>query len=335
MTDSSAKASTWPPTTWPPTPRDIEDLRTTLGIPTWNLITNGSASRLAFEVTRRYPGGLRSLFIDSPSIPDPDFVTIGPTALDLSISRLVAACAAQPACANGFPHLDTIIGDAVARLDANPVTVDVAGTVAAVQAGHAIGVVVDGAALLRVIRADLGSAGGSDAAEVLGTVQRVLDGKRSADDQAVISLASDVGDCLGILTSCERPNFGALYSIVCRDATAEVDPSRLNAAVAGRPAYGDVFAPGPLLTPCAAWPISHAEPAPVGPITGGVPTMIIRGMFDPFSAPVTEVNKRSTGCPTRSCSRSRTSPTTPSGIPSARGRSATPGSMRRPPRRQT
>ena len=62
--------------------QDIEDLRTTLGIASWNLISNGSASRLAFEVARRFPGGPRSVFIDSPSLPDPDFLTIVPAAFD-------------------------------------------------------------------------------------------------------------------------------------------------------------------------------------------------------------------------------------------------------------
>ena len=81
---------------------DIEDLRLTLGIDTWNLNTNGDANRIAFEVARQFPRGVRSLIVDSPNLPEPDFVTIAPTALDLSISRLAAACAAQPACSREF-----------------------------------------------------------------------------------------------------------------------------------------------------------------------------------------------------------------------------------------
>jgi pimeloyl-ACP methyl ester carboxylesterase len=274
---------------------DIEDLRTTLGIASWNIATDGSASRLAFEVARRYPSGVRLMFMDSPSLPEPDFVTIGPAALDLAISRLFAACAVQPACNRGFPHLDAMIRAAEAQLDAQPLTFDVSGTVTAVQLGHPIRVVVDGAALVRLIRADLGSAGGAGAGEVARTVKTVLDGKLSADDQAVISLADDVGDCLGILTNCERPNLGALYSIVCRDFASQVDQSRLQASIDGRAAYADVFDPGPLLTPCAVWSVGSSPPEPTGPITGGVPTMIIRGAFDPFSTPLSEVSKAVAG----------------------------------------
>jgi pimeloyl-ACP methyl ester carboxylesterase len=275
--------------------QDIEDLRTTLAIPRWNLLTTGSASRLAFEVATRFPGGLRSLFIDSPSLPEPNFVAIGPTALDLSISRAVAACAIQTDCVRAFPHLETMIPAAIAQLDAKPVTFEVTGTVAAARLGHPIRVVVDGAALVRLIRADLGYAGGSGSAEVARTVAAVIGGKLNADDRAVLGLASDVGDCLGILANCELPNLGALYSIVCADMAGQVDQPLLAASIGGRPAYADVFDPGPLLTPCGAWLAGPEQTAPVGAITGGVPTMIIRGAFDPFSAPLSEVSKAVSG----------------------------------------
>ena len=141
--------------------QDIEDLRTTLGIASWNLISNGSASRLAFEVARRFPGGLRSVFIDSPSLPDPDFLTIAPAAFDQAIARLVGACAAQPACARSAPDLDEMIREAEGRLDATPIELDVSGTVAAIQLGHPIHVVVDGAALVCGCAANIGGWGGS------------------------------------------------------------------------------------------------------------------------------------------------------------------------------
>jgi pimeloyl-ACP methyl ester carboxylesterase len=270
---------------------DLEDLRTTLGIASWNLITNGSASRLAFEVAGRYPMGLRSLFIDSPSLPEPNLATIGPVALDLSISRLVAMCAAQAVCAHDYPDPDEMIRDAEVRLDATPLTFAVGGTVAAIQLGHPIQVIVDGAALVRWIRSSIGAWAGSQSAEVLATVQAVLDGTLSGDSAVVSSLSTDAGDCLGILTSCERPNLGALYSIVCKDLAGRIDRSRLDASIDGRPSYADAFAPGPLIAACDGWPVGGQGPSPAGSLTGGVPTMIMRGALDPFSAPMTDVSE--------------------------------------------
>jgi pimeloyl-ACP methyl ester carboxylesterase len=275
--------------------QDIEDLRTTLGIASWNVITNGSASRLAIEVARRFPAGLRSLFIDSPSLPDPDFLTIAPAAFDQAIARLVAACAAQPACARSAPDLDGMIREAERRLDATPIELDVSGTVAATQLGHPIHVVVDGAALVRWLRAQVGGWGGSQSGLILPALTSVLDGTLDADSPMVSALAAGLTDCIGLLTSCERPNFGALYSIVCSDVAPHVDQASLDAAIAGRPAYRDVFAPNPLVAPCDAWPVHEPDPVPARSITGGVPTMIIRGTFDPYSAPIADVDRAIAG----------------------------------------
>ena len=241
--------------------QDIEDLRTTLGIASWNLISNGSASRLAFEVARRFPGGLRSVFIDSPSLPDPDFLTIAPAAFDQAIARLVGACAAQPACARSAPDLDEMIREAEGRLDATPIELDVSGTVAAIQLGHPIHVVVDGAALVRWMRGQIGGWGGSQSVLVLRALTSVLDGTLQADSPLASALAAGLTDCIGLLTSCERPNFGALYSIVCSDVAPYVDQASLDATIGGRPAYRDVFAPNPLVAPCDAWPVHESRPA--------------------------------------------------------------------------
>jgi len=117
---------------------DLDDIRTALGIAQWNLMSNGDASRIAFEVARTYPGGLRSLIIDSPSLPSPDFLTVGPEALDLAIAQLVATCANQAACTQSFPDAGAMIRSAIAQLDAHPIAVDVSGTVDAIRLGHPI-----------------------------------------------------------------------------------------------------------------------------------------------------------------------------------------------------
>jgi pimeloyl-ACP methyl ester carboxylesterase len=267
---------------------DIEDLRTTLGIATWNIGAEGDASRIALEVARRFPAGLRSMFIDSLTLPAPDFLSIGPTALDLAIARLAMACGAEPVCQRSFPHIDSMIRDATARLDTTPVTLAVTPT--AIQAGHPIPVVVDGAALLRWIRGSLTADIGNGPADVPGTIEAVLAGKLTADDPMVLSLATDTGNCLGLLPQCgEQVNFGAVYSIACGSLASGIDAPLLRASVGNRPAYADVFDPSPLLAACAVWPVGHPEAMPVGPVTGGVPTLVLRGAFDPFGSPPDEL----------------------------------------------
>jgi pimeloyl-ACP methyl ester carboxylesterase len=265
---------------------DVEDLRASLGIDTWNVMAYGSP--MGFEVARRYPAAVRSLVVDSPMLPSPDFLTVGPAALDDSITHLTAACSLDPACNRAAPDLRAEIRAAINKLDANPETFEVSGTIAAINLGRAIKVVVDGAALVRIIRWSLGASGGSSAVRAVRTVGAVMDGSLAASDPAVVALASDIGDCLGLLVSCEEPTLGVLYSVLCRDF-ATPDPAVLQADINGRPAYRDVFSPSPLLAPCDAWHVSPAPPFAQNGATGGVPTLVLRGVFDPYSASAAQV----------------------------------------------
>jgi len=150
---------------------------------------------------------------------------------------------------------------------------------------------------VRILRFGLGSGGGSAAGRALLTVREALDGKLPSDDPNVLALVSDVGDCLGILTNCELPNLGALYSIVCADYANQVDERRLTASLDGRSAYADVFSPSPLIAACSVWGVSTAAGGPGGSPTGGVPTLVLRGVLDPFSASVDDVATATAGSP--------------------------------------
>ena len=276
---------------------DLDDIRAALGIKQWNLMSNGDASRVVLEVARRYPTGLRSLIIDSPSLPAPDFLTVGPASLDLAISQVVAICGRQSACGRAFPDVAAMIRSAIAQLDATPLDLQVDGTVDAIRLGHPIHAVIDGAALVRILRFGLGSAGGSAAGRALLTVRDALDGKLRNDDPNILALVSDVGDCLGILTICELPSLGALYSIICRDYASQIDESRLSSSIDGRPGYADVFSPSPLLAACPVWGVEAATAGPGGSPTGGVPTLVLRGALDPFSASAADVGTATNGSP--------------------------------------
>jgi pimeloyl-ACP methyl ester carboxylesterase len=195
---------------------DIEDLRVALGINQWNLQAVGTASPILLQASRLYPAGVRTLIVDSPALPGANLITVGPRATDLAIARLSAACEAHADCSRRAPGLEVTLRNALSQLDAKPLTFDVGQTPAAINAGHPISVVLDGAALLRWIRWRLESSAGSGAGRLIDTVLRVRDGTLTADDPAVLFLAADAGDCAGMLHECEHVDFGALYSIVRR-----------------------------------------------------------------------------------------------------------------------
>jgi pimeloyl-ACP methyl ester carboxylesterase len=253
---------------------DIEDLRVAVGIERWNAIAYGVGSQIAFEEGRVFPDGLRSIIIDSPTVSSPSLLTVGPSALDFGISQLAAQCAA----------IAEAIREAVARLDAKPLVLDVDATDRAALLGHPIRVVVDGAGLLRWIRATLTAGEGRNAGLIVPTVSRVLDGKLGPRDSVVVDLSSDSGDCLGILPRCTGVSAGAMYSIVCRDLLPAVDHTRLDRDIASRQPYVELFSPGPLGPACSAWSVAAATTAPTR-VASGAPTLIFRGTIDPFSVP--------------------------------------------------
>ncbi len=83
-------------------------------------------------------------------------------------------------------------------------------------------------------------------------------------------------------------NFGALYSLVCGTLGPSIDHGRLEADIAGRAAYADLFDPSPLLTACEVWPTGPA-PVPPPPWPVDVPTLAMRGWFDPYSTPPDDI----------------------------------------------
>jgi pimeloyl-ACP methyl ester carboxylesterase len=267
---------------------DLEDFRRALDIPLVNAGSNVNGSRVAETFVRTHAEVVRSFIMDSPALATPDVLTIGPAALDLAIERLSVACADQPACRSRTPNLSNAIRDATEKLDATPVTIDVDGTLEAIRLGRPIRVVIDGAAYLRYVRHTLAAAGGALGGDVVRTTEKVLAGTLGPDDTIATTLASDPGDCVGLLPRCDRVNFGALYSLMCGTLGPLIDHGRLSADIAGRAAYTDLFDPSPLLTACEVWPAGPApQPPPAWPVD--VPTLAMRGWFDPFSTPPDDI----------------------------------------------
>ena len=276
---------------------DIEDLRTTLGIPSWNLMSTGSDSLLVFEVMRRYPSGVRSAVIDSPHLPSPDLLEVGAQALAGSISVVATMCNADPRCSDQFPDPGAMIDRALALLAKAPIRLDVSGTVRAIQLGHAIPLSVDDAAFLRWVRWKLGTAGGSQAGQVLSAARDVLGGQVTSAGPMAVDLASDTGDCLGEVADCKNVSLGALYSIICRDEVPALRQSILFGAEALGPAYAIDFRTGALDAVCQAWTDIASPPGGGTSITGYIPTLVMRGTLDPYSASLADVRTVAGGNP--------------------------------------
>ena len=95
-------------------------MRRALGYQQWNVLGGSYGTRLALEVARRHPPGLRTLLLDSVNPPDVDLLAeAGPNNMRV-LDSVFSGCAAQPECARAYPELGAVYVQVVGSLDAEP-----------------------------------------------------------------------------------------------------------------------------------------------------------------------------------------------------------------------
>ena len=242
---------------------DAEDLRVALAIDEWNVVTYGTASRIAFEMLRQAPDHLRSVLLDSPEVPGTDPRQVAVDATRASLSDVLAACAADSACAAAFPDAETLLDRALVELDEQPVTLSME---AAGQ--EPAQVLLDDALLLRLLRGMVSDGGSSGSFMRPAAVPAVLDGAVAGRLEGLATtLATAVAGsptyCLGYQPKClpqHRASVGTAYSVLCHD----IDPlhdrvDAVRAVAADEPGYAAAYGDNPSLDVCDAWPVATSE----------------------------------------------------------------------------
>jgi pimeloyl-ACP methyl ester carboxylesterase len=268
---------------------DVEDLRDALGIPTWNLGSLGTQSRILLEVMRRFPEHVRAVYMDSPEfpqLPDPEEAVVG---THWALQQLTDACASVSKCRRVVPDVTRALSRATARLDAQPATFVSKDGAIARRIGRSLEVRVDGGKLLRVVRSSLGLTQWVPFVPVM--IAAAAEGKITAPAREI--LENDPAFCSGYRPGegCSGPDFslGVYLTVLCRDELPFVDRSTLADSLRGDAAYQAVFGSNPYLDACTVWDVPAADAVMGEPVTGDVPVLIFTGQFDPHSpAPVAE-----------------------------------------------
>ncbi len=253
---------------------DAEDLRRLLEIPSWNLISYGTSSRLLLELVRRHPQAVRALVMDSPQFPQTDDATSAPDAIRTSLANLARTCEQDAACERAYPDVPGTFDETLAALDAAPqaVTVDIG-----VETRR---VVVDAAAFVRVIRHLLSF---NDAASQ-GAIPRLVYDARDGDVDAIGDiLARDPGMCLGYMPRCVfRTSVGAFLSFTCTAQAPFVDEAALARSASGV-GFADAYGDNPYLAACEVWDVEPIDAEAHDAVRSDVPTLIMWGEYDAFS----------------------------------------------------
>ena len=99
---------------------DIADLRVALGVDEWNLFGVSYGTRLALDVMRFHPEGIRSVILDSPFPPNADTPLGEATSFIDAFEQLLADCESDAYCSEEYPDLVDVFLDTVAALNEDP-----------------------------------------------------------------------------------------------------------------------------------------------------------------------------------------------------------------------
>ena len=96
---------------------DVEALRQALGIEQWDLLGVSYGTRLALEVMRNHPAGVRAVILDSPFPPNADTPVDEVYSFTDALTELFADCERDDYCSENYPDLENVFLDTVQRLN--------------------------------------------------------------------------------------------------------------------------------------------------------------------------------------------------------------------------
>ncbi len=252
---------------------DVQDLQMALGFQQVNLWGGSYGTRLALEIMRGYPQGLRSVVLDAVYPPDVDLYIQAPANFKQALTRMFAACQDNQVCSQAFPNLQEVFFDTVDRLNADPVV----GEVINPFTGERYKAWMNGNTLLAL------------------TFQLLYDSKirylipqyiYAAHQGDYTSFELARGSMIGLMSLSSR---GMTFSVLCQDELAFSSYAEYQAEMAKFPEiagmYTNSILGGLAYQICQEWQVGQADPSANQPVYSQVPTLVMNGEFDPVTPP--------------------------------------------------
>jgi pimeloyl-ACP methyl ester carboxylesterase len=251
---------------------DVNDLRKALGYEKVNLWGISYGTRLALEVMRDFPEGVRSVILDSTYTPDVDLYSSQPANMERSFGTLFAACAADAACNKAYPDLHKVFFDTVKRLNEKEAELQVTDPLA----NKKYSVALTGDNLVSMLFQFL-----YDSTVIPSLPKIIYDASQGKYDLlglltgSIIASQSDLSDGMYFAVQCyEEVPFGTLDAI--------------KAEAARFPELSSYFDDSSLrenFDVCRAWNLGQAGAEANQPVSSQIPTLVMAGEFDPVTPP--------------------------------------------------
>lgn len=251
---------------------DVQDLIATLGYKQVDLYSVSYGTRLALEIMRAYPAGIRSVVLDSTVPAQSHLLTSIPADMRRVFGTLFAGCAADAACNAKYPGLESTFYALVTRLNGQPVTFKTTD----LNTNKAYTVVFKGDDLVNLLFQ------GFYAAQLIPLLPAMIDQANRGDFNHLVSLF------YGALVFDTSVSWGVYFSVECAEDVSYATADAVDAAAQALPEAirdGQRVSLEGEIPACKAWNVGRAPASEGQPVASDIPTLILEGEYDPVTPP--------------------------------------------------
>ncbi len=252
---------------------DIHDLITALKVPQVDIYGVSYGTRLALEVMRSFPQGVRSVILDSTVPAQLNVIQDNPNAVARVYRTLFDDCAAEPSCAKAHPQLEQRFWSFVAKAQKTPVIMTLQDTYTqrTYQKANITG-----------LEFALGFWQMFYVTEIIPAIPRIMEEVMQGNNSTFARI-------YGLLTFDQSVNYGMYHSVECNEdqsrtsqAQIEANARHLDASIQSDMALNTEDA---VLSECQIWNVK-SEAAPLEQaVSSSIPTLVMKGTYDPVTPP--------------------------------------------------
>jgi pimeloyl-ACP methyl ester carboxylesterase len=243
--------------TTPVSAGDAIDLRKALGYQVWDIYGVSYGSRLALELMRRDPSGIRAVALSGPLPPGPLVRAQHPLSFQRALERVFNKCTAQTACAAAFPSVQQDFYALYDELTANPLEVSTQ------NGASAATIRLDGARFVRELQKQL--AGARLVPRIPLLIHELRHGDRQKAARALVSAEIErLNPVLMLVSTFDvcGPELRAAWQSVKRELAPPFVP------------------PEDMPQACGLWQKRFADASSYAPVRSEIPTLILTTEFD-------------------------------------------------------
>lgn len=251
---------------------DIHDLIVALSYKQVDLYGVSYGTRLALEIMRSYPQGIRSVVLDSTVPAQSHLLLSVPSSTARVFNVLFQGCSNDSRCNATYPHLGATFYSLVTQLNAHPVTFQTTDF----NTNKQYTVLFNGDSFVSVLFDAF------YATPFIPYLPQMIQEANQGNYSHLVSLL------YGALQFDDSVSWGDYYSVECAEDVAHVTADQVTAAAQAYPAairQDQLIGLEAELPGCKAWNVASAPSSEAQPVSSAIPTIVLEGEYDPITPP--------------------------------------------------